>query len=364
MPYLSEFSPHYIADMHFFYGRERGNARAARRAYLAAFPDRRPVPSASNFQEIHRRLANSGLASNRERRDQQPVIDVAIEEAVLRSLFANPTTSTTRLALQHGISQSSAWRILRREGLHPYHYQRVQHLHQNTDYRPRCVMSLWIQRQVIRDPEFPRKILWMDEATFTRNGITNSRNLHRWCYKGMNPRLKKASSFQVQFSINVWAAIIDDILIGPVILPRRLNSERFLEILRDELPLLLMDVPLDIRRRMFMQMDGCPAHYAGIVRNFLNQTYPRRWIGREGPVGWPARSPDMTPLDYFLWGHMKQQVYSTPIDSEADLHDRIINCASTIKNDREMIRRATQQIVMRAAMCLQQRGSHFENLLH
>ena len=34
------------------------------------------------------------------------------------------------------------------------------------------------------------------------------------------------------------------------------------------------------------------------------------------PVPW---SPDLTPLDYFLWGSMKRMVYGTPVTSEEDL---------------------------------------------
>ncbi|KAJ8870263.1 hypothetical protein PR048_029284 [Dryococelus australis] len=30
--------------------------------------------------------------------------------------------------------------------------------------------------------------------------------------------------------------------------------------------------------------------------------YPRRWTGRGGPVSWPARSPDLSLLDFFSWG--------------------------------------------------------------
>jgi len=33
--------------------------------------------------------------------------------------------------------------------------------------------------------------------------------------------------------------------------------------------------------------------YARIVRMFLNQRFPNRWIGRGGPVLWPPRSPDL-----------------------------------------------------------------------
>lgn len=109
-------------------------------------------------------------------------------------------------------------------------------------------------------------------------------------------------------------------------------------------------------------MDGCPAHYSRIVREYLNEAYPDHWIGRQGPVAWPPRSPDMTPLDYYLWGDMKQKIYSQPINTQAELQARIINCAAGL--DPDVIRRATSQITYRANLCLQQHGNHFENLMH
>ncbi|GFW47015.1 hypothetical protein TNCV_3486271 [Trichonephila clavipes] len=33
-------------------------------------------------------------------------------------------------------------------------------------------------------------------------------------------------------------------------------------------------------------------------------------ISRFGPVNWPPRSCDLTPLDYFLWGYLKALVYA------------------------------------------------------
>ncbi|CAH1966439.1 unnamed protein product [Acanthoscelides obtectus] len=32
------------------------------------------------------------------------------------------------------------------------------------------------------------------------------------------------------------------------------------------------------------------------------------WIGRGGPINWPERSLDLAPLDFFLWGHVKDEV--------------------------------------------------------
>ncbi|KAL4709398.1 hypothetical protein ACJJTC_001194 [Scirpophaga incertulas] len=100
MPLLTEFSPREIADIHFYYGMCRGVARAARIAYIAAFPNRMQ-PSARNFQEVHRRFSNVGLGLAREHRQQADVIDTSIEEAVLNDVFADPTISTRRLAARH-----------------------------------------------------------------------------------------------------------------------------------------------------------------------------------------------------------------------------------------------------------------------
>ncbi|CAD0200597.1 unnamed protein product [Chrysodeixis includens] len=37
----------------------------------------------------------------------------------------------------------------------------------------------------------------------------------------------------------------------------------------------------------------------------------QQWIGRFGPVRWPPRSPDLTPMDFFLWGFVKGEVHAT-----------------------------------------------------
>ncbi|KAG8309961.1 hypothetical protein J6590_073086 [Homalodisca vitripennis] len=35
------------------------------------------------------------------------------------------------------------------------------------------------------------------------------------------------------------------------------------------------------------------------------------WIGRCGAVEWSAHSPDLSPMDFFLWGYLKDKVYRT-----------------------------------------------------
>ena len=66
------------------------------------------------------------------------------------------------------------------------------------------------------------------------------------------------------------------------------------------------------------------------MRESLNESFPNRWLGRGGPVAWPPRSPDLTPLDYYLWGHMKTLVYEPKVESRAALRDRIFAAAEHI----------------------------------
>ena len=61
----------------------------------------------------------------------------------------------------------------------------------------------------------------------------------------------------------------------------------------------------ELQPDIIFQLDGAPPHWGLDVRASLNEQFPGRWIGRDGPTPWPPRSPDLTPLDFFLWGYVK-----------------------------------------------------------
>ena len=86
------------------------------------------------------------------------------------------------------------------------------------------------------------------------------------------------------------------------------------------------------RGRMYFQHDGAPPHSSREVRNFLNSRFPGRWIGRSGPHNWPARSPDLIPLGYCVWGWMKELVYSVTVVTRDELLSLILDAADRIIN--------------------------------
>jgi hypothetical protein len=81
------------------------------------------------------------------------------------------------------------------------------------------------------------------------------------------------------------------------------------------------------------------------VRDYLDATFPNRWLGRDGPIAWPSRSPDITPLDFFLWGYVKDKVYASRVTRVEDLKTRIRDVITTI--DGGMLSRTWEQLEFR-----------------
>ena len=113
---------------------------------------------------------------------------------------------------------------------------------------------------------------------------------------------------------------------------------------------------------MIFQHDGAPAHFCRRVREILDERFPDKWIGRGGLITWPARSPDLNVLDYFVWGYVKDKVEHMRNSTEAEVREAILAAFNNITPD--MVHRATRQIIRRAQLCLDARGRHFEQLLN
>ncbi|GBN65768.1 hypothetical protein AVEN_97123-1 [Araneus ventricosus] len=103
---------------------------------------------------------------------------------------------------------------------------------------------------------------------------------------------------------------------------------------------------------VIFQEDGAPPHYGNIVREFLDTTFPQRWIGRGAVMAWPPRSPDITPLDFYLWGYVKQRVYSERINDIDHLKQRITDVIHSVTPD--VLTRMWEELDYRLDVCRQQ----------
>ena len=107
------------------------------------------------------------------------------------------------------------------------------------------------------------------------------------------------------------------------------------------------------------QQDGAPPQFSHIVRDYLNRTFPERWIGRRSPWLWASRSPDLTPLDFFFaWGYIKSEVYTSKVNGLSDLRNRIGEAAGLITI--QMLRSTFRSTAERWGMCFDLDGGHVE----
>jgi len=90
----------------------------------------------------------------------------------------------------------------------------------------------------------------------------------------------------------------------------------------------------------------------------LVATFPNGWIGRDGPTPWPPRSPDITPLDFFLWRYVKDKVFSTPVPDITNLKARITKAFATVTED--MLENTWREIHYRLDVLRATKGAHVE----
>ena len=112
--------------------------------------------------------------------------------------------------------------------------------------------------------------------------MLNRHNFHYWT--PVNPHWMREDGHQHRWSVTVWCGIIHGYLIEPYFFEGHVTQHTYLQLLREELPLFQENVDFHTRTRMWLQQIGAPPHYVRNVRDFLNEWFNNRWIGRGGPV--------------------------------------------------------------------------------
>ncbi|GFX12987.1 transposable element Tc3 transposase [Trichonephila clavipes] len=154
-------------------------------------------------------------------------------------------------------------------------------IHQN-DHQARRRFVEWAKNEIAVVPDFHKRIFFSDEAHFWLNGYVNKQNCRIW--SEANPQVYVETPLHPEKLIELW-----------------------------------------------FQQDGATCHTARATIHLLKDTFGDRLISRFGPVNWPPRSCDLTPLDYFLWGYVKSLVYADKPQTLDHLEDNIRRVIADIR---------------------------------
>ena len=272
---------------------------------------------------------------------------------------ATPSSSCKQIEQGTGVSKSDAQRILQKYKYHPYKFHIVQHLHPG-DAERRMLFCQWYLQQINTDESFGRLVIWSDECYFSSAGIFNRHNTRNWSAENHHLIFERAQ--QGRFGVGISCFIFGRRIVYRIF-EGGLTARRYREILEEVIPELMENVPLALYNAVYFQQDGAPSHNSALLREFLDENFPQRWIGTYGPVRWPPRSPDLSILDFFLWGFMKNKIYKTQYQSVAELRAAIDLTFRNLQRRPMILFNAIRRITKMCQFCIRENGRHFENHL-
>ena len=209
--------------------------------------------------------------------------------------------------------------------------------------------------KIDNDPDFSKNIIFSDEATFHTSGHVNRHNVRIWAKQNPQEVVERVRGSP---KVNVWCALASDRIIGPFFFAEStIKKENYLDMLEN----FAMPQILEVNEAVLFQQDGAPPHYAKTTRAYLDEVLPNRWIGRGAQEQWrvwPSRSPDLTPLDFYLWGYVKDWVYSEKIVDLTHLKTRITEAIATVTP--AVIQSVWREFEYRLDLCRATNGGHIE----
>ena len=149
-----------------------------------------------------------------------------------------------------------------------------------------------------------------DEAHFHLGSYVNKQNCRIWGSENPNIIIEKLLYPQL---VTVWCGFWAGRIIGPYFFENEdgaavpVHGLRYRTMINEFLWSELED--MDVEDDYFQQ-DGATCHTSGETIDLFRGKFPDQMISRKGDYNWPPRSCDLTPLDFFLWGYVKDKVYA------------------------------------------------------
>ena len=112
---------------------------------------------------------------------------------------------------------------------------------------------------------------------------------------------------------------------------------------------------------IWFQQDGARCHTAEATLDVLRPFFKDRIISRRADVLWPPRSCDLTPLDYYIWGALKDKCYADKPETIEALKDNMRQAIGEIQL--RTIDNVLENWTDRVGYCMASRESHLNEII-
>lgn len=192
-----------------------------------------------------------------------------------------------------------------------------------------------------------------DESIFSLDNSTSPQHARYWSIR--KPKAVQERPLQPARQL-VWCGMTASCVIGPYYFDGPVTGNSYQNMLRTFL------LPELRRRRLvrtvIFQQDGAPAHTAAASIQWLKDTFGDRLISRRCDIPWPARSPDLTPPDFFLWGSLKLKIKERKPRAIEELKEYLEEEVASLNRNPVLLEKVFDNFVHRLHSCVESGGAH------
>ncbi|GFX89255.1 uncharacterized protein TNCV_1339541 [Trichonephila clavipes] len=209
--------------------------------------------------------------------------------------------------------------------------------------------------------DFHKRLLFSDEAHFWLNGYVDKQNCSIW--SEANPQVYVETPLHPE-KLTVWCALWAGGIIGPYFFKNdeghnvTVNGDRYRAMITN---FFIPEWNNHDVQELWFQQEGATCRTARATIDLLKDSFGDRLISRFGPVNWPPRSCDLTPLDYFLWGYAKPLVYADKPQTLDHLEDNIRRVIADIRP--QMLEKVIENWTSRLDYIRASRGSPMPEII-
>ncbi|GFX15595.1 uncharacterized protein TNCV_2130831 [Trichonephila clavipes] len=228
-------------------------------------------------------------------------------------------------------------------------------IHQN-DHQARRRFVEWAQNEIAVLPDFHKRILFSDEAHFWLNGYVNKQNCRIW--SEANPQVYVETPLHPEKLTGALYGLVESFFKNDEGHNVTVNGDRYRAMITN---FFIPELNNHDVQELWFQQDGATCPTARATIDLLKDTFGDRLISRFGPVNWPPRSCDLTPLDYFLWGYVKSLVYADKPQTLDHLEDNIRRVIADIRP--QMLEKVIENWTSRLDYIRASRGSPMPEII-
>jgi hypothetical protein len=162
--------------------------------------------------------------------------------------------------------------------------------------------------------------------------------------------------------VTCWVGIWSGGTVGPHFFEGPVTGDRYRTLLEEAVLPEVQHAPHFQNRQMIFQQNGAPPHWTLSVRPLLDDTFPE-WIGQGGTIPWPARSCDITPCHFSMWGIAKDDVFSNHPRTIPELKVCIEDAFTRLNDDPALCDQICSSVPNRCNAVVEHGGLHIEQFL-